>query len=74
MRPDSHTQLLHANKCLCPLFFGGGGGICNFFRVSFMYHCIAVSSLYGECLVRFPSGYGVFLLVTTGWIFDISLL
>ena len=40
------------------------------------YLCtIAVFSLYGDYAIRFfsPSGWRFFYLVTTGWIFDISL-
>ena len=45
---------------------------CRFFRVLFLYHFRFLF----VCRVRrtfFPSGWYFFYLVTTGWIFDISL-
>ena len=48
-----------------------GGGKMSLFPIIFC--TIAVFSLYGEYVVRFPLPGGVFYLVTTGWIFDISL-
>ena len=39
----------------------------------FFFVSIPFLSLYRECIVRFPLPDGVFYLVTTGWISDVSL-
>ena len=46
---------------------------CRFFRVSILYH-FRFLSVWRERRTFFPSGWCFFYLVTTGWIFDISLL
>ena len=50
--------------------------ICRFFRVLFLYHFrfLSVWQYYRVRRTFFPSGWYFFYLVTTGWIFDISLL
>ena len=64
MRPDSHTQLLNKLSVFSFILF-----IFGFFGdVAFLeyFRTIAVSSLYGEYVVRFPFRVVFFYFVTIG--------